>query len=71
MIRLGKKVFGVILNRFRNKIRPEKLEDQYEFVTGTGTANAMFLLKMMSDRTVEVQRDVFLSFIDKKKRSTP
>ena len=67
MSQLGKVVLRVILNRVRNKIRPEIPEEQYGFVRGKGTTNAIFLLRMMSERAVEMQRDVFLCFIDYQK----
>ena len=67
MSQLGKIVLRVILNRIRNMIRPEIPEEQYGFVKGKGTANAIFLLRMISERAVEMQRDVFLCFIDYQK----
>ena len=57
---LGKIVLRVILNIIRNKLRPEIPEDQYGFVNGKGTANAIFLLRMKSERAIEMQRDIFL-----------
>ena len=67
MSQLGKIVLRVILNRVRNKIRPEIPEEQYGFVKGKGTANAIFLLRMICERAIEMQRDVYLCFIDYQK----
>ena len=67
MSQLGKIVLRVILNRVRNKIRPEIPEEQYGFVKGKGTTNAIFLLRMICERAIEMQRDVFLCFIDYQK----
>ena len=67
MSQLGKIILRVILNRVRNKIRPEIPEEQYGFVKGKGTANAIFLIRMICERAIEMQRDVFLCFIDYQK----
>ena len=67
MSQLGKIVLRVILNRVRNKVRPEVSEEQYGFVKGKGTTNAIFLLRMICERAIEMQRDVFLCFIDYQK----
>ena len=67
MSQLGKIILRVILNRIRNKIRPEIAEEQYGFVKGKGTANAIFLLRIISERAIEMQRDIFLCFIDYQK----
>ena len=67
MSQLGKIVLRIILNRIRNKIRPEIPEEQYGFVKGKGTANAIFLLRMLSERAIEMQKDLYLCFIDYEK----
>ena len=67
MSQLGKIVLRVILNRIRSKIRPEIAEEQYGFVKGKGTTNAIFLLRMLSERAIEMQKDVYLCFIDYEK----
>ena len=67
MSQLGKIVLRIILNRIRNKIRPEIAEEQYGFVKGKGTANAIFFLRMLCERAIEMQREVYLCFIDYEK----
>ena len=67
MSQLGKIVLRIILNRIRNKIRPEISEEQYGFVKGKGTTNAIFILRMLSERAIEMQKDVYLCFIDYEK----
>ena len=64
---LGKIILRIVLSRIRNKIRPEISEEQYGFVKGKGTANAIFTLRMITERAIEMQRDVFLCFIDYEK----
>ena len=49
------------------KIRPEISEEQYGFVKENGTTNAIFLLRMLSERAIEMQNDVYLCFIDYEK----
>ena len=51
MNQLGEIDLRIILNRIRNKIRPEMPEVQYGFVKGKGAANAIFLLRM-SERAI-------------------
>ena len=67
MSQLGKIILRVILNRIRNKVRREIAEEQYGFMKGKGTANAIFLLRMICERAIEMQRDVYLCFIDYQK----
>ena len=64
---LGKIILRIVLNRIRNKIKPEISEEQYGFVKGKGTANAIFTLRMIMERAIEMQRDVYLYFIDYEK----
>ena len=45
------------------KVSPEIPEEEYGFVRGKVLASAIFLLTLMSERAVELQRDVFLCFI--------
>ena len=46
---------------------PEISEKLYGFRKSKGTANAIFLLGMISERAIEMQRNVFLCFIDYQK----
>ena len=39
-------------------------EEQCGFVEGKGTSNAIFILRMIAERTIEKQRDLYLCFID-------
>ena len=48
----------------RNKIRPEIAEEQCRFVEGKGTSNAIFMLRTIIERTLEIQKEVYLCFID-------
>ena len=48
----------------RNKINPEIAEEQCGFVEGKGTTNAIFILRTLIERALEIQKDVYLCFID-------
>ena len=48
----------------RSKIRPEISEKQFGFVADRGQRNAIFTLNMLLERSIEVQKDICLCFID-------
>ena len=50
--------------RVRNKINPEIAEEHCGFVEGKGTTNAIFILRTLIERALEIQKDVYLCFID-------
>ena len=53
-----------IIMRVRNKINPEIAEEQCRFVEGKGSTNAIFILRTLIERALEIQKDVYLCFID-------
>ena len=57
----------MILERVRGKIRQEVAEEQYGFVEGKGTRNAIFIVRMLSEKAIEMQKDLYLCFIDYEK----
>ena len=57
----------VILKRIRSKIRPEISEEQFGFVSGKGTRNAIFCLRTLSERCIEIQKSLYICFIDYEK----
>ena len=67
MSQITKIILKVILKRIRRKVRQEVAEEQYGFVEGKGTSNAIFILRMIAERTIEKQRDLYLCFIDYEK----
>ena len=67
MSQLSKVVLRIILNRVRNKIEYEIAEEQYGFMKGKGTCNAIFVIRMLGERTIEMQKDLFMCFIDYRK----
>ena len=50
--------------RVCSRNRPEIGIEQCGFVTDTGTRNAMFMVRMISERAIEKQRDFYMCFID-------
>ena len=67
MSHVTKVLLRVTLMRVRNKTRPETAEEQCGFVEGKGTANAVYMLRTLIQRALEVQKDVYLCIIDYKK----
>src|SRR5215469_12381895 len=55
---------GVVLARIRNIIRPQISEEQYGFVKGKGTRNAIIVLRNLAEKTLEVNQDLYLCFAD-------
>ena len=47
-----------------SRIRPETEVEQCGFVEDTGTRNAIFMVRMISERTIEKQGDVYMCWID-------
>ena len=54
----------VILRRMRKSLRPEISRAQFGFVPDKGTRNAIFTLSMLMERCIEVQKDLYICFID-------
>ena len=61
---LTKVKLKVLINRMKNKILPEISETKFGFMTGKGTRNAIFSLRTVMERATEVQKDMYLGFID-------
>ena len=64
---ITKIILRVILNRIKGKLKFEVAEEQYGFTEGKGTRNAIFIMRMITERAIEVQKDVFMCFIDYEK----
>lgn len=55
MSQIGKIILGVIRSRIRNKIDKNVSQEQYRFRKGKGTTNAIFSLRIIIERAVEMQ----------------
>ena len=64
MSHVTKILLRIIMKRVRNKIKPEIAEEQCGFVEGKGTSNAIYIIRTLVERALEVQKDVYLCFID-------
>lgn len=58
------KLITPILIRVCSRIRLEIGQEQCVFVKDTETRNMIFMLRMLSERSIQLQRDVYLCFID-------
>src|SRR5437870_11073996 len=59
-----KLILRMLMQRKRNKIRPEINKSQCGFMNDTGTRNAIFILRNIYERSIEVNKDLYLCFID-------
>ena len=50
--------------RARSKLAPEIGEQQCGFKKDTGTRNAIFMMRRLCERAIEMQQDIYLCFID-------
>ena len=54
----------ILMTRLRSKLRPEISKAQCGFIPDSGTRNAIFMLRMLSERSIEMKRDLYVCFID-------
>ena len=64
MSHIVKLILKILLNRMKTKIRQEISQEQNAYMEGKGTRNAIFVLRMLAERSLEVQKDIYLRFID-------
>ncbi|MGX9987587.1 reverse transcriptase domain-containing protein [Soonwooa purpurea] len=64
MSHMTKLIIRILMNRARSRIRPEIGQEQCGFVKDTGTRNAIFMLRILSERAIQVQKKLYLCFID-------
>ena len=67
MSHVTKIILRIILARVRNKINPEIGWEQFGFRKNKGTRNAIFVMRTLAERSIEVQKDIFAIFIDYEK----
>ena len=67
MSHVTKVIFRVIMLRIRNKIHPGISTEQYGFMKDKGTKTPFFVLRMLSERAIQMQQTMYLSYIDWKK----
>ena len=64
MSHINKILLRIIMLRARSRIMPEIGEEQCGFVQDAGTRNAISMLRTMSERAIEMQKDLYICFID-------
>ena len=64
MSHFTKILLRVLMIRMRKNLKPEISRTQFGFVPDKGTRNAIFTLSMLMERCIEVQKDLFIGFID-------
>ena len=64
MSHITKLLLRIIMLRARKKIHAEIAEEQFGFMRDKGTRNAIYTLRMLAERALEVQQDLYLCFID-------
>ena len=64
MSHITKLILRIIVERVCSRIRPEFGIEQCGFVEDTGMRNAIFMVRMISERAVEKQKNVYMCFID-------
>ena len=67
MSHVTKVLLKILMMRMRNKIKSEIAEEQYEFMTDKSRRNAIFIFRMLIERTIEVMHDMYICFLDYKK----
>ena len=57
MSQLTKVILRVLLNKLRGRTAGDVAEEQYGFTPDKGTRNAIFVLRMLGERAVEMQSE--------------
>ena len=56
--KLGNGSYKDIVGRARSKVRKEISEEKYGFMDERGTRNAIFVMRLMAERAIEMQKDL-------------
>ena len=67
MSHVTKIILRIVMMRVRNKIRPEIAEEQCGFVEGKRTSNAIFMLRTIIERTLVIQKEIYLYLCEKER----
>ena len=63
MSHLTKLIIRVLLKRIRGRTADEVAEEQYGFMPDKGTRNAIFLLRILAERSIQMQKNVYICFL--------
>ena len=64
MSHVTKTLLHILINRLRRSIRPEISETQCGYVKDKGTRNAILMLRLVAEKSISKQQDLYLCFID-------
>ena len=64
MSQVAKIVLKVLDARLKSKVEEVVDKTQFEFRKRMGTRNATFMLRMLMERAIEKQKDIYMCFID-------
>ena len=64
MSHLTKVMLKVLGKRIKHKIETELNVSQFGFRSDCGTRNAVFVLKNIGQRSIEMQKDIYMCFVD-------
>ena len=67
MCHITKLILRVVMNRVRGRTLQEIALEQYGFMPDKGTRNAIFVLRIMSERAIEKKRGIYACCIDYRK----
>jgi hypothetical protein len=67
MSHVTKILLRILMMRARSKIKPAIAQEQFGFKEDSGTRNAIFTLRMLGERAIEMQKDLYICFIDYQK----
>ena len=62
-----KLLLKIIQRRIRSKLEIEIAEEQFGFSNGIGTRDGFFAIQALCERTKEMQKEVYVCFIMKKR----
>ena len=69
MSQITKLLLKIVMDRMKRKIETELDDAQSGFRLGRGTIEGLLNLRLICERHLEVQKDVYICFLDDEKHS--
>lgn len=54
----------ILMNKRRSRMKAKTGQEERLFVKDTGISNTIFIIRMLSENATEVQKDVYMCFIN-------
>ena len=70
MCHITKIILRVLMERIRNKLLPEIDSQPFGFKKGKRTRNAIFAMRTIAESSTEMQKDLYLAYINYEKALT-